>query len=105
MKLNENYTFLKRIKLIFYDNLSLSILVLPYLLLSSLDDEIGIKLDLFLMIPVLILLDIIFLKFNRFFKIILYTFVLYFFYSYLVYTDSYYLQGLSFRYFSLIFII
>ena len=65
MKLNENYTFLKRIKLIFYDNLSLSILVLPYLLLSSLDDEIGIKLDLFLMIPVLILLDIIFVKFNR----------------------------------------
>ena len=47
MKLNENYTFLKRIKLIFYDNLSLSILLLPYLLLSSLDDEIGIKLDLF----------------------------------------------------------
>ena len=106
MKLNENYTFLKRIKLIFYDNLSLSILVLPYLILSSLDDEIGIKLDLFLMIPVLILLDIIFVKFNRFFKIILYTFVLYFFYSYLVYTDSYYyIQGLSFRYFSLIFII
>ena len=106
MKLNENYTFLKRIKLIFYDNLSLSILVLPYLLLSSLDDEIGIKLDLFLMIPVLILLDIIFVKFNRFFKIISYTFVVYFFYSYLVYTDSYYyIQGFSFRYFSLIFII
>ena len=69
MKLNENYTFLKRIKLIFYDNLSLSILLLPYLLLSSLDDEIGIKLDLFLMIPVLILLDIIFVKFNRFLKL------------------------------------
>ena len=105
MKLKENYSLSKKIKRVFFENFSLSVLLLPYLIMNSVDDEIGYKLFLFSFIPILIIIDLFFEKINHIIKIFIYSSFFYFFYSYIIYTDSYYyLQGLPFRYFSLFFL-
>ncbi|MDG2397251.1 MAG: sulfatase-like hydrolase/transferase [Flavobacteriaceae bacterium] len=102
----KNHTYFKKTREILYDNFSLTILLLPYSVLNSLDNEIGIKFNLLFFLPLFILIDFALIKTNHLIKTILFSFTFYFFYSYLIYTDSYYyIQGLSFRYFSLILII
>ena len=106
---NRNYKFFIKIKKFVIANFivrfSILLLILPFLI-NNCSDNYFLKYLLFPSILIIFIFDYFIKSLNKKIKLILLTFITFFFYSLIFYTDTLHLyHSLRFRYFSLIFIV